>query len=219
MKYDSFGNIIEQNGEVSDSIVNPVQYPKPASLHFDLPFGFAGGLWDKDTKLVRFGVRDYDAETGRWTSKEPLGFAGARNFYVYAGNDGVNYVDLDGLLPDWFIFNSDFWEELGHHSVASLIGIGDGVTGGWIPGIDYSTTEFIRNKISFLMGSEYECKQIAGEYKKEKAYTAGLFLSFFINLKSKAMFERTKDFFKKFKKYNGYWKPENGRIVPNRKGF
>jgi RHS repeat-associated protein len=97
MKYDSFGNIIEQNGEVSDSIVNPVQYPKPASLHFEIPFGFAGGLYDKDTKLTRFGVRDYDSETGRWTSKEPLGFDGSRNFYVYVGNDGVNYVDLDGL--------------------------------------------------------------------------------------------------------------------------
>jgi RHS repeat-associated protein len=78
MKYDSFGNIIEQNGD------------------FEIPFGFAGGLWDKDTKLTRFGVRDYDSETGRWTSKEPLGFAGTRNFYVYAGNDGVNHVDLDG---------------------------------------------------------------------------------------------------------------------------
>jgi RHS repeat-associated protein len=79
IKYDSFGNIIEENGD------------------FEIPFGFAGGIWDKDTKLTRFGVRDYDAETGRWTSKEPLGFGGSRNFYVYAGNDGVNYVDLDGL--------------------------------------------------------------------------------------------------------------------------
>jgi len=30
------------------------------------PFGFAGGLYDPDTRLTRFGVRDYDAETGRW---------------------------------------------------------------------------------------------------------------------------------------------------------
>ncbi len=32
------------------------------------PFGFAGGLWDRDTGLVRFGARDYDPEVGRWTS-------------------------------------------------------------------------------------------------------------------------------------------------------
>jgi RHS repeat-associated protein len=34
------------------------------------PFGFAGGLFDSASGLVRFGARDYDAETGRWVSKE-----------------------------------------------------------------------------------------------------------------------------------------------------
>ena len=40
------------------------------------PFGFAGGLYDKDTGLVRFGARDYDAGIGRWVSKDPIGFGG-----------------------------------------------------------------------------------------------------------------------------------------------
>ena len=31
-----------------------------------------GGLWEAATGLVRFGVRDYDAELGRWTSKDPV---------------------------------------------------------------------------------------------------------------------------------------------------
>ena len=30
--------------------------------------GFAGGLHDPDTALVRFGARDYDPATGRWTT-------------------------------------------------------------------------------------------------------------------------------------------------------
>jgi len=34
------------------------------------PFGFAGGLYDADTGLVRFGARDYDAYTGRWTARD-----------------------------------------------------------------------------------------------------------------------------------------------------
>jgi RHS repeat-associated protein len=62
------------------------------------PFGFAGGLGDPDTGLVHFGARDYDPATGRWTSKDPLGFAaGDANLYAYAGNDPVNWLDPTGL--------------------------------------------------------------------------------------------------------------------------
>ena len=56
IEYDSFGNVL------SDT--------KPGFQ----PFGFAGGLYDPDTKLVRFGARDYDPLTGRSTGKDPIGF-------------------------------------------------------------------------------------------------------------------------------------------------
>ncbi|HSN99430.1 MAG TPA: RHS repeat-associated core domain-containing protein, partial [Candidatus Nanopelagicales bacterium] len=61
------------------------------------PFGFAGGLYDADTGLVRFGARDYDAEIGRWTAKDPLLFEGGdTNLYAYALGDPINRVDPDG---------------------------------------------------------------------------------------------------------------------------
>ena len=61
------------------------------------PFGFAGGIYDPDTGLVRMGARDYDAITGRWTTKDPRGLAGNdTNFYKYAGNDPVNLSDPIG---------------------------------------------------------------------------------------------------------------------------
>jgi RHS repeat-associated protein len=64
------------------------------------PFGFAGGLYDQQTKLTRFGARDYDAETGRWTAKDPIRFAGAEaNLYGYVHNDPVNLLDPLGLYP------------------------------------------------------------------------------------------------------------------------
>ncbi|WP_437724312.1 DNRLRE domain-containing protein [Sorangium sp. So ce861] len=64
------------------------------------PFGFAGGIYDRDTGLVRFGVRDYDPEAGRWTAKDPLGFGGGdTNVYGYCSNDPVNYIDMDGRNP------------------------------------------------------------------------------------------------------------------------
>jgi len=62
------------------------------------PFGFAGGLYDSQTKLVRFSARDYDAETGRWTSKDPIGFGGLNvNLYSYVFSDPINSIDPFGF--------------------------------------------------------------------------------------------------------------------------
>jgi len=68
------------------------------------PFGFAGGMFDYDTGLVRFGARDYDSQAGRWTSKDPLLFAGGTGLYSYAGTDPVNFLDSTGQdrAPAWF---------------------------------------------------------------------------------------------------------------------
>jgi RHS repeat-associated protein len=61
------------------------------------PFGFAGGIYDTQTGLTRFGARDYDAETGRWTIKDPILFeGGSENLYTYVGNDPLNVVDPSG---------------------------------------------------------------------------------------------------------------------------
>ncbi len=63
------------------------------------PFYFAGGIYDIDTKLTRFGARDYDAETGRWTAKDPIGFnGGLTSLYDYVGGDPVNFVDPSGTV-------------------------------------------------------------------------------------------------------------------------
>jgi len=71
--YDEFGNITQDT--------NPGFQP----------FAFAGGIYDQHTKLTRFGAKDYDAFTGRWTSKDPIGFAGGDvNLYGYVMNDSVN---------------------------------------------------------------------------------------------------------------------------------
>ena len=83
MDYDAFGRV------TSDS--NPGFQP----------FGFAGGIYDPDTGLVRFGARDYDAEAGRWTAKDPTLFAGGdANLYAYVGNDPVNRTDHRGMDDD-----------------------------------------------------------------------------------------------------------------------
>jgi RHS repeat-associated protein len=74
------------------------------------PFGFAGGLYDPQTGLVRFGFRDYDPQIGRWTTKDPMGLvSGEPTLYQYASGDPVNSTDMLGLrdcatyrpLADW----------------------------------------------------------------------------------------------------------------------
>ncbi len=61
------------------------------------PFGFAGGLYDSATGLVHFGERDYDADAGRFTAKDPVLFtSGETNLYAYVFGDPVNRIDPEG---------------------------------------------------------------------------------------------------------------------------
>jgi RHS repeat-associated protein len=75
------------------------------------PFGYAGGMYDAATGLVRFGARDYDAETGRWTAKDPIGFAGGdTNLYAYVGSSPVSFMDPSGLDgKEYVLCEFDWW--------------------------------------------------------------------------------------------------------------
>jgi RHS repeat-associated protein len=80
MDYDAWGNVITDT--------NPGFQP----------FGFAGGLYDHDTGLVRFGARDYDPLTGRWLAPDPLLYGGAQaNLYEYPGDNPISLIDPSGL--------------------------------------------------------------------------------------------------------------------------
>ena len=78
MDYDEFGNVVFDT--------NPGFQP----------FGFAGGLYDADAGLVRFGARDYDPHVGRWMAKDPTLLIDGPNLYVYVANDPLNGEDPDG---------------------------------------------------------------------------------------------------------------------------
>ncbi|QTA84138.1 RHS repeat domain-containing protein [Desulfonema magnum] len=90
-EYDSFGNILDEEG----------------TPPFGIPFGFAGGLYDRDTGLVRFGYRDYDPEIGRWTAKDPILFSGGNtDLYGYCMSNPVNFIDPPGLESGSLVGNS-----------------------------------------------------------------------------------------------------------------
>ena len=116
LKFDAYGNVVEDTNRGFQ------------------PFGFAGGLYDPDTKLVRFGRRDYDAEVGRWTTKDPALFdGGSANLYEYVRGDPVNLIDPTGLSLEWFLATSPW-----------LVGFADGLT--MIPFTHTSVSELIRER-------------------------------------------------------------------------
>jgi RHS repeat-associated protein len=111
--HDSLGSVrLVVNAETGE-VVQRLDYDSWGVVTADTspglqPFGYAGGLYDSDTKLVRFGARDYDATTGAWLSPEPLSQSPAyvttmasRGMqvpaYAYALNNPLFWVDPTGL--------------------------------------------------------------------------------------------------------------------------
>lgn len=81
--YDSFGAVIYDS--------NPGVF---------LPIGFASGLVDRHTGLVRFGFRDYAPEVGRFTALDPAhDMRGDGDLWDYCIDDPVNKIDPWGLEP------------------------------------------------------------------------------------------------------------------------
>ncbi|QKT02705.1 RHS domain-containing protein [Ectothiorhodospiraceae bacterium 2226] len=114
IEYDAYGNVLHDS--------NPA---------FRLPFGFAGGLYDTDTGLIRFGYRDYDPDTGRWTARDPIGFAGGdTNLYGYVLGDPATLRDPFGLAPSWVGPTAVVVSATGGALVVAGVASGNPVVGG-----------------------------------------------------------------------------------------
>jgi RHS repeat-associated protein len=154
--YDEFGRVLEDT--------NPGFQP----------FGFAGGLYDEETGLVRFGARDYDAETGRWTTKDTIRFDGGdTNLYGYVLGDPVNFVDPAGKASGVLIFLGVFTTVAAVPAGMLLglpVGIGLAVVGGVVTVIgllsDTETIDDTKERIEDINEDyrETEDKKKAWEY-------------------------------------------------------
>jgi RHS repeat-associated protein len=137
--YDSWGRIIYQG------------FAPGFDAHFQ-PFGFAGGLYDPHTGPITFGAREYDSETGRWVSKDPLGFGGGLNLFGYADGDPVNLLDWTGAAPTRAELTS-LAELMGVGSTANIINehapMMDSVSHGDIGGAALPRTEHRRRHLGW----------------------------------------------------------------------
>jgi len=135
MSYDEFGVVLEDS--------NPGFQP----------FGYAGGIYDRDTALMRFGARDNDAVSGRWTAKDPIGFQGGdNNLYAYALSDPANATDPSGLIMG------------GPRTLPSLSDVCNflGGAASYVRG-NYRTVRYAARRAG-----------VFGEYAKQQAETEGL---------------------------------------------
>jgi len=112
---DHLGSVRMVVNSSTGEVVQQIDYDEFGNVLLDTnpgfqPFYFAGGIHDPDTKLIQFGARDYDSFIGRWIEKDPIKFDGGSNFYVYSGNDPVNFIDPNGEI-----------------AIAALIAIGYGI--------------------------------------------------------------------------------------------
>jgi RHS repeat-associated protein len=64
------------------------------------PFTFVGkhGVMDDGGGLYLMGARHYDAVTGRFLQRDPIGFAGGWNLYAYVGGNPVERLDPSGMV-------------------------------------------------------------------------------------------------------------------------
>lgn len=81
--YDGFGNILSETGASNGD-----------------RFNYTGREFDDDTGYQFNRRRYYDPATGRWTTRDPIGFEpGDYNLYRYIGNSSLNAIDPLGLQP------------------------------------------------------------------------------------------------------------------------
>jgi RHS repeat-associated protein len=145
--HDQVGSVVRTVDLATGLAVESVEYdpwgvatlaPGGSSVH---PFGFAGGLWDRRTGLVRFGAREYDAGLGRWLARDPIGFAGGWNQYGYVGNLPAGAVDPQGLCSDCKDFDEFGPNAAGAEWLSRLMGKATGRAG--------SFTDFLGHLLRF----------------------------------------------------------------------
>jgi RHS repeat-associated protein len=76
----------------------PDEDPDRDGTLFKYNLRFAGQYFDNETRLHYNYFRNYDPETGRYISSDPIGLAGGLNTYGYVRGSPLLYIDPLGLF-------------------------------------------------------------------------------------------------------------------------
>jgi RHS repeat-associated protein len=68
--------------------------PYKGDLNGGMNLGYTGKPYDTATGMYNYGYRDYQPETARFTTVDPV--RDGANWFAYVNNDPVNWVDPDG---------------------------------------------------------------------------------------------------------------------------
>jgi RHS repeat-associated protein len=93
---DSSGTLV--NHIVYSAFGQDVYESNSSGTHFQ---GYAGGIADPNTGLIKFGERWYDPATMAWVNSDPAGFmAGGPNLNQYSRNQPTAILDPSGLMGE-----------------------------------------------------------------------------------------------------------------------
>ncbi|HEX6716318.1 MAG TPA: Ig-like domain-containing protein [Pyrinomonadaceae bacterium] len=99
--FDSEGNVAQRSDATSNVLSNHLFDSHGAVISGTLtePFGYKaqfGYYTDEETGLQLLTHRYYDPNTGRFLTRDPIGFDGGINLYVYVTNNPVLLIDPQG---------------------------------------------------------------------------------------------------------------------------
>ncbi len=103
----SIRDLVNNNGTDSGNHVVFDSFGKVLSGTLGTRFSYTGQEYDADTGLYYYNARWYNPGTGKFMSKDPIGFAaGDTNQYRYVGKGSASFVDPSGLAGTWWDLHS-----------------------------------------------------------------------------------------------------------------
>jgi RHS repeat-associated protein len=110
--YDPYGRRTVLSGHADDSV-----------------FGYTGHYVHSATGLALAPYRAYDAEIGRWLSRDPIGERSGINLYGYVGNNPISYIDPLGLTATGAVIGGQIGGWIGTVAGEAIDPLGGGIPG------------------------------------------------------------------------------------------